>query len=368
MIFTRAALVSCSIMLLAVGSACKSKSETDGKSAEVSAETTEPTKPVTPAKALPVVAEPVELKDSGEEWIPQEHTEGMKIFRDPGVYVDGKPIGMLKWAEMPISLKPFWRDEEAAIPFKKGQPETKLVKKRGYLFLDYFKAQRIDIKRIKEVHLYGGSKRYIALVVTGDSFRKSKGFGFRFGSDVFGKAIPACPEQGFADASCPDNINAVVAYIDKDPPERRGGHFFLEDKKVVGIPYYGLPVRGGVRVYLDGPFAAHVKRHKLEEVQDKEGVSIVMDDGKRKFNFFAFLETQNVDTSKVKQAWLVHNNRFVREISRKDLEKATFIAAERKSGQILFGDEQVACNAIHLQTKPVSAKNIPQPRPHERLD
>ncbi len=306
----------------------------------------------------------VETKASGEIWIPQEHTEGLKMFRDPGVYLDGKPIGMLKWGELPVKLKPTWHKEEAAIPFKGNQPRTKIVRQRRYRFIDYFKALGIDVKAIKEVHMYGGAKRSIALVIKGDAFRANPSFAFRFGSDVFGKPIPACPSKYFSDAGCPDNINAIAVYIDKKPPERRGGYFYLNDKKVEGIPYYGIPLRGGVRVYLDGPFVAHIKRHKLESVQDLEGVSRLID-GQRVFSLFAFLKTQGVDTKKVSQAWLIHHDRFVREVSRAELKKATFVAAQRKSGEILFGDEKIACNAISLQSKKISAKNIPHPLAHE---
>lgn len=298
-------------------------------------------------------------------WIPKEHTKGMRKFKDPGVYVDGVIKGMLKFGELPMTLKPVWYEEEAAIPFKKGDPgpHYKIVKQRRYRWVDYFKALKIDVSKIKEMHIYGGTKRPVAVIVKGDDLRKNAdGFMFRFGSDVFGKPIPACPGN-IADGNCPDNIRAIAVYIDRTPPTRKLGYFYLNGERLKDIPYYGQPMRGGVRVYFDGPMVAHIKRHKLKDLGDE--IKGKTADGTTGIKFFEFLKTQGVDTGSVKEAWLVHQNKFVKRITRDELDDAVFVAGERRSGQILFGDDKIPTNAIALSSQRIAKSDIPKPEPHE---
>ena len=48
------------------------------------------------------------------------HSGGMERFKEPGVYVDGKPLGVLKFGELPEPLAPVWFEERAAVSFKAG--------------------------------------------------------------------------------------------------------------------------------------------------------------------------------------------------------------------------------------------------------
>ena len=316
-----------------------------------------------PAPAAAPVEPTAPITDG--DWVPKEFTTGIKKFKDPGVYVDGVAKGVLRFGELPLSLEPVWHEEEAAVEFKKGHkgPRHKIVKQRRYRWTEYFEALGIDVKSIKEMHIYGGSKRPVAAIVKGEDLRaRGDDFMFRFGSDVFGKPIPACPPN-IADGNCPDNIRAIALYIKRTPPIRKRGYFYLNGERLTDIPYYGPPLRGGVRVYLDGPMVAYIKRHKLAE--GGEALKVTRRDGEVGYKFVEFLKRQGVDTGSIKEAWLVHRDKFVKRIDRDELMNATFVAGKRRSGRILFGDDKIETSAIALSSERIAASDIPRPLPHE---
>ena len=298
------------------------------------------------------------------DWVAKEFGSGAKKFKDPGVYLDGKPVGMLKFGELPVPLEPIWHEEEASLPFVRGdgKPTTKIVRQRRYRFRDYFEALGINLAHIREVHLYGGSKRVSTLAVTGAALRADKKhFTFRFGGDVWGKPIPDCPRG--VNGRCPDNVTAVAIYSRRKPPKRVGRSFHLNGKPVNGIPYFGDPLRGGIRVYLDGPLATTIKRNKLTD----DALRVDTDGGDEpRWKFFAFLKAQGVDTKRIHEAWVIHNDRRVRRLSRAELENATFVANSQRRGEILFGDAKIPTKALALHTKPISKSDLPVLLPHER--
>jgi len=296
------------------------------------------------------------LPAAQKKWVPKEFRAGMGRFKDPGIYVDGKPLGILKFGELPVPLPPSWRYENAAVQFTGGQaPKKKIVHQRRYSFVKYLEAMHVDVAKIKEVHLYGGAKKARAVVIEGSTLRKGGVFEFRFGSSTYGKAIPACgPHVG--DTNCPDNIRAIAVYVHKRPPKRKGGYFYLNGKRLDGIPYFGTPLRGGIRIYKDGPLVAMIKRRKLPKVSMHMTKT---PDGVEHWHFFGWLQSQGVNTDSIKEAWLIHHNRRVRRIPRDKLIKAMFTASAKKSGEILFGDEKIPTKAIALHSKPVKKEDLP---------
>jgi hypothetical protein len=304
-------------------------------------------------------------QDPDNMWVPAEFKKGASRFKDPGVYVDGVPVGMVRFGELPVPLEPYWHEERASVPYKQGDAHKpyKIVKQRRYRWLDYFNALGIDTERIDQVHIYGGAKRRAAVVVTGKELREHGGFMFRFGSDVYGKTIPACP-NGVGDGKCPDVVGAVAVYIDKKAPIREGAHFYLNGERLKDIPYFGEPLRGGVRIYKDGSLATTIKRRKL--TQDE--LKVTTPEGDTRWKFFAFLEMQGVDTKDITEAWVIRQNKRVQKLTREQIENATFEATGQKRGEILFGDMSIPTNALALHTKPVSDSDLPVFLPHELED
>lgn len=350
------------VLLLAAFVGCKGSTETPA------AEKTKSS--IAPTEAAQTNDEQMQQGRSGRHrddpnsgWVPGEYRTGMARFRDPGVYVDGVLVGMLKFGELPVPMKVTWWEEEASVSFTaeyKG-PKTTIVKQRRYRFTDYFRAIGLDVEQIKEVHIYGGGKRRASSIVSGEDLRKHNDLMFRFGGDVWGKPIPSCP-SGVTDGRCPDNLTAITVYIKRKPPVREGRYFVLDGKVVEGIPYYGEPIRGGVRVYLDGLLVTTIKRHKLTD----ESLAVTSKDGKtRRWKLFEFLKANGVNPDPVQEAWLIHQDRRVKRIGREKLTIATFRAEQQRSGEILFGVDDAPTNALALHTKHVSEKDLPVILPDE---
>ncbi len=326
-------------LALATTLACKSKSENEPTRAKKTAEPGATTTDVLPG-VQPITS----------------HNGGMERFKEPGVYIDGKPLGALTFGELPVPLEPVWFEERAAIPFKPGHkgPKYRIAKQRRYRYSDYLTAMGVDLAKVKEMHIYGGNQRAAAVVISGDKVRDEKEFLFRFGGGIWGKPLPACP-AGVGDGKCPDQIGTIVVYVEKDPPVRKGGHFYFEGKKIDGIPYFGKPMRGGVRVYLDGPLAATIKRNKLKS----SGLSSTGGEGKESYKLFEFLKSQGVDTNVVQEAWLVQYDRRVKKLSRTELLDIRFRAGPAGSGEILVGEDETETHSIALHTKPLAPEDLP---------
>jgi len=290
------------------------------------------------------------------------HSSGLDRYKDTGVYLDGVPMAVLKFGELPVPLTPVWMEEKAAIPFKASDngPRFKIVKERRYRFRDYFEGLGIDVSKIKEMHLYGGNQHAAAVIISGDKLRSSDDFLFRFGGSIWGKPLPSCPEN-MGDGKCPDQLSSVTLYAEKTPPTRKAGHFYFGEELIKGIPYFGEAIRGGVRIYFDGPLAATIKRNKLQASKLKP----VGDPKLNQYSLVAFLKSQNVDTNSIQEAWLIAYERRIKKLSRAELLKATFRAGEAGSGEILVGEASTATHAISLHTKAVRAEDLPVLTPEE---
>src|SRR5688572_20049483 len=92
-----------------------------------------------------------------EEWVPAEFKSGAARWKDTGVYLDGKPIAFLTWGELPIGLKPTWLKDRVGANKRPGTSDLgwRWGQQRFYRFTDYLTALGIDIKKIKELHVYG---------------------------------------------------------------------------------------------------------------------------------------------------------------------------------------------------------------------
>jgi hypothetical protein len=365
------------IALLALtlfASACR-----DGKSQQ------NPSRPVAAADATPDAREAARSVPAGnpispddlpaedldkDAYAPAEFKNGADRWRDTGVYVDGKPAGMLSWAELPLSLPVTWIEVKKSAPKRADHPEEhgwRMGKERRYKFTDYFKAIGIDIKRIKEVHVYG-PRFSESIVVTGKQLREKKaaGFMFRFGGKVRGKALPVVP-AGFANGRSPDKISAVMIYVDKTPPTLvRNLGFVLDGQEQIGVPYYGEPLRGGVRVYLDDKWAAYIKRQELPQDKSTPGP-----DGQPQWKLYDFLASQGVATDAIVEAWVIRDDKRQERIGKDELATMTFTAGAQASksssttGSILLGPKQLPARAIALHTKPVDPATFPQRDPVE---
>ena len=299
------------------------------------------------------------------EWIPAEFKVGAARWKDTGVYVDGRPVAFMTWGELPITLKPVWVRDKVSANKRPGtnDPGWRWMQQRFYRFTDYLKALGIDVRKVKEVHIYG-PKMTNSIIATGKDLQSpaAKNFLFQFGGSVYGKAIPRVPES-FAGGSPPDKITSMMIYIEKTPPKLdRDRGFLLGDVVQMGVPYYGDPIRGGVRIYLNDRYAAIIKRQELDPKQAEKTT-----DGEPSWSLAKLLAAQGVDTAKVVEVWTIVNERRVDKLPGSVLATATFQASAQAKGGILLdvGDRKVRANALALHTRALKPEELPYVTPDD---
>lgn len=317
------------------------------------------------ASAAPAVAAPKpKPPEEKQDYVPAEFKSGMSKWKDIGVYVDGQPAGFLSFGELPIGLKPVFVKDKVSAEKRAGTKDLgwRWAQQRFYRFSDYLVAIGIDLKKVKEVHVYA-SKFPESIVVTGKDLQSpaAKEFMFRFGGDIAGKVIPKVPPN-FGNRRAPDKATSVMVYIDKKPPvlDQEQEAFILDGQKVLGVPYYGDPVRGGVRVYLDDKLVTIIKRQELDAKKARTAP-----DGELEWKLGDFFAAHGVDTSKVVEAYVIRGERRNEKLSKAELDADYFSAGSQAHGGVLLGDKRVRANSIAMHTRALAADELPQILPEE---
>jgi hypothetical protein len=180
-------------------------------------------------------------------------------------------------------------------------------------------------------------------------------FMFRFGNNTGGKAIPAAPGE-FGNGKTSDKISAVMVYMKKKPPILiRNEGLELDGELQKGVPYYGEPLRGGVRIYLDNKLAAIIKRQELDPKKATKTA-----DGELKWKLSDFFATSGVDTSKVVEAWVIRDERRAEKFPVSDLASIEFTASAQAHGGVKLTDKKIQANSIALHTRAIKEDEIPK--------
>lgn len=292
-----------------------------------------------------------------EAYVPAEFKSGKGQWRDATVYVDGKPIGMLWFGELPSTLEPIWVEEEEDIDWnhKTGGPRFKLVKTRQYRVYDYLKAAGVDIDKIKMVHVYGPHN--LVVEVTRKQLEEYKDLlRFRFGNSTYGKAIPHIPHDL---GNNMDRLMGICVYIDKKvPTKNKDGDLELNGKLIDGVPYYGEPLRGGIRVYKNDTLATVFKRNKMDE-----DMGTTLADGTVSYKLFDVLKEQGVETDDIVELEIIFDERRTKRFDRAAMEKMTFRSVPQAKGQIQL-DKDLFAHSLAFYSK----KLPPRTRSQDHLD
>lgn len=280
-----------------------------------------------------------------KNWVPAEHKAGKGRWRDAGAYVDGKPVGMFWFGELPASLEPVWVEEIEGLDFRAGDPgpREKIVHVRRYRFSDYFAAAGVDLSKMKEMHVYGPNNQ--VLVVSREEFERVKDFFyFRFGLATSGKPIAVIPKDLGSNF---DRLMAVAVYIDKKPPTMTDKGLVLDGKSVMGIiPYHGDPVRGGIRVYKDDRLATVFKRNAMDRELGTETA-----DGGTEWKLLEALKAQGVKTADIVQLEVIFDEERTERFGAQELASMTFRTSPQGRGEVVLADGTPA-HALAFYTKP----------------
>ncbi len=302
---------------------------------------------------------------TADDYVPAEFKQGMSRWKETGVYLDGQPVAFLTFGELPITLQPTWVKDKVSADKPPGCPIEKCpgyrwAEMRFYKFTDYLKALGVDIRKVKMVHVYGPKLSQTIAVSGHDLLSKAADeFMFRFGAEVGGKPLPHVPIN-FGNGKQPDKVNGIMIYVDKKPPTVTHDGIELDGVDQTGVPYYGEPLRGGVRIYVDDRYRTMIKRSDLDvkkATRDK--------DGELHWSFGDFVAGAGIDTSKLVEGWVIRDDRRKERIPWPELKAMTFAASSKAHGGVLLGDKEIVANAIALHTREIKPDELPVIRPNE---
>lgn len=200
----------------------------------------------------------------GDKWAEPTDRRGPKqSFKETWVYVDGKPIGALRYPELPFSLPAVWKDDVESLDFKPGDkgPRERAIQVLRWRLSDYLRVVGgVDLKKIKYVYIHGNG----VVAIDGNTFRKhAAGITFNFTGNDFSKTRFFWPTDMKTNTAY-DRYVAVSVFVEKPPMTLdRHNNPYIDGVEVSGIPYYGVPLRGGFRVYLDDKLVHIIKRNEL---------------------------------------------------------------------------------------------------------
>jgi hypothetical protein len=251
--------------------------------------------------------------------------EQKRRFREAAVYVDGKPIGVLKHSELPPTL-----------PLRKQRLADGREVPR-WRFSEYLTAAGVPFDRVRAAHFLGGRDR--AAVVLGDELRKHKEtLVFSFTRGDAGKPRVHWP-PGIVMNTSIDTIVAVTLYVDKAPPtydSRDHSFSFADGKAIEGVPY-AVPEEAlkGTRVYVDGALVSAMKRKTLPSSLLVPG----SDERAPRFSLDAWLTSAGVDLAAARATVLLSGEDVITRLGPKEwaTERSTltFSLPRRSQGRIL---------------------------------
>jgi hypothetical protein len=182
--------------------------------------------------------------------------EAERRFKEAAVYLDGKPIGVIKHSELPPSLP------------RRSQRLLDGREVPRYRVLEYLSTLGVPLDRLRAAHFLGGRGR--ASIVAGDELRRHpETLLFSFSRGDSGKPRMHWPEEGIAVNTTIDTLSGLALYVDKEPPhyDAKAHEFaFADGKPIEGIPYAEREeALKGTRVYVDGLLVGAMRRRTLAE-------------------------------------------------------------------------------------------------------
>jgi hypothetical protein len=230
---------------------------------------------------------------------------GRKRFGQSPLYVDGVPVAVVAYGELPAWLP------TRQVTLGDGRKATR------FLLAEYLEALEIPVDKIRELHLYGGRGR--VAVMGGDELRRvRRELLFSFTAGNAGKM--RMHWDGKLEVSDTiDKVQGVSIYVAKSPPKwDRAKWGLVDDKGQVyeGVPYVAEPLRGGVRLYLDGRIVHVLKRN---QTFNRKVAPHRIVDGVPFFRLFEYLEEEGIDATSIAALELLTENKVALRLDPKAL-------------------------------------------------
>lgn len=275
-------------------------------------------------------------------------------YGDAAVYIDGKTAGVLRRTELPPKL------QGKVIPLAGGYETTR------YTFTDYARALGIDPKKVKALHLHGGTR--VSAVDEAEFKRIGDRLMFSFVQGDRGKPRVHYPGMKLNVNTTIDMLSAVTFYVEKAPPtvKDRGELVMPDGTDVTGkVPYAEAEQGNGTRVYVDGQLAGTVKRKKL--TAELMAPKADDDKGEDRYSLLAYATQLRPEAAKAKVVDLVAGDDIVAHTT--DAKALTFQVPRRNRGQALVqvpttdGKKPARISAVQI-----FINTTPPSRPVVKLD
>lgn len=274
-------------------------------------------------------------------------------YGEANVYVDGQPLAVLRFLELPPSLPVRWKVYEE---------DGKRV--RRYRVAEYLEALGVKLDTVKEIHIYGGRGR-ISIIRGAELQRVRNDLLFSFTQSERGKPRMHYPSGGMDVNTTIDVIGDLAVYSKLDPPNyNQKSHdltFHAGGPAIEGIPYNTTGERlGGTRVYVDGVYRGNIKRKGLPDAVVVPGSA---EAGLTRYRLGAFLDTLGIDAKAVKQAEFFSDDAVVETLT-KDFAKTAaateFVLPRHSRGRIEAAitdtPHKLDAIALYASTTPPSRK------------
>ncbi len=278
-----------------------------------------------PQSAAPVAAAPL-----GSAQADGADREKRPRFGESAVYVDGKPVGVIRASELPLALNGRLADVGGG------------VKVTRYGFVDYVRALGVDAKRIKALHLYGGSR--VVVVDKAEVARIGDRIMFSFVQGDRGKPRVHWPPVKLNVNSTIDMVSNVAVYVDKEPPvlDEKGRLVMPDGAPIEGkVPYAPEEQGNGTRVYVDGTLIGTVKRKKLtsdmlatDTTKAKaSSTSVEPTSAADRYSLLAYATMLRPDAKQAKFVDLVAGDDVIAHLSSDQARSLAFDVPQRNRGQ-----------------------------------
>lgn len=272
------------------------------------------------AAAKPVQA-PTTSTETGSSSSTSEQPEKKPRFsQDAPVYVDGKPVGVIRFVELPTAVKP------RTVKLAGGFSQT------NFTFNDYFKAVGVDLAKVKSVQLYGGKR--VAVIDASEFHRLGDKLQFSFLRGDRGKVRMEWPSEKLNVNTTIDLLTRVAVYVDKEPPHTdKNNDLVMPDGTKVAedkMPYVDSEAGNGTRVYVDGAYVATVKRRKLGE----ELRVPAMDETDARFSLAGYTRSLGVDGTHAKAIDFVSSDDVVGRVDGAGAKQLSFSMPRHNQGRI----------------------------------
>jgi hypothetical protein len=297
------------------------------------------------ATPAPIAApQPAEATAAEEAAAADANKEKRPRLGEAAVYVDGKPLGVLRKQELPPSLA------GKVIDLGEGYQVTR------YPLTAYVTALGVDAKKIRAAHLYGGSR--VVVVDRAELTRIGAEIMFSFVQGDRGKPRIHWPPKKLNVNTTIDMLSGMAFYVDKEPPTLKDGELVMPDgTSATGkVPYAPEEQGNGTRVYVDGALVGTVKRKKLTNDVAVPGSETAS--GPTKFLLVAYAGKLGVDAKRAKSIDLIAGDDLVAHLEPDNAKGITFQVPSRNRGQALVDVPTTGTSGPSTQPARISAVQI----------